>query len=196
MENPFALFCALLALPSGALADCPSSADLDRGIRFHIEGGDTEVFRRYGPDVIASVYSSGGEDTRVLLGRGMYVLEVADMSQGAPVAESATVYAFPMAPSEMPLPSPEAGWTVNVAVKEAQGLDQELQIYSFGPLSEVSFGECVYTMIPVIQSYRPDPFEVVDFVNWLPELGLSYLVRSTDVDGEDRYVYSGIERVD
>lgn len=187
--------CALLVLPAAALADCPTADDLEKGILFHVDGGDREVFRRFSDDVISSVYSygDGGPESRFLLGRGMYLLETTEVENGVTLAGSKVVYAFEMGVDEMPLPTPEAGWTTDVIVREGTFLDTETQIYSFGPQTQVSFGACTYDMIPVIQSYRPDPDEVVEYVNWLPELGISYLVRASYPDGDDRYVYNRIE---
>lgn len=188
---------SLLALPCAALADCPTAADLDRGILFHVAGGDTDLFRREGAETVRSVYRYAAEDaeSHVLLGRGMYVLAYAEMQDGQPVPDGLMRYDFGRRPGDMPLPAPEGGWTADVEVTAAWGTEHELQIYSFGPLSQVSFGGCLYDMIPVIQSYRPDPLETVEFVNWLPELGISYLTRITDRAGEERYDYTGIEAV-
>ncbi|MBN9887765.1 hypothetical protein [Salipiger abyssi] len=191
------LFLCLLALPSVAPADCPTAADLDTGILFHLAGGDTELFRREDAQTVRSVYHYAEEnaESHVLLGRGMYVLAYGETQDGQPVPEGLMHYDFGRTPAEMPLPEPESGWTADVEVTATWGSEHEVQIYSFGPLSRVSFGDCSYDMIPVIQSYRPDPLGTVEFVNWLPELGISYLSRIADREGEDRYDYTGIEAV-
>jgi hypothetical protein len=187
--------CLLLASPATALASCPTAADLDGGgIRLSVSGGDTELFRRVSEDIVASIFETrDGLQSLTLLGRGMYVLRIAEMDAGDVVPDSDTTYDFDMPAGSLPMPGPQEDWTVDVGVDDHGFSSHELQSYRFGPMTEVGLGGCTYDMIPVIQSYDPDPYEVTDFVNWLPELGISYLVRSSHAHGDQRSSYTAIE---
>ena len=56
-----------LALPTVAPAVCPTAEDLDTGILFRTLDGDTELFRRVSENVVLSTYTSGSEESRILL---------------------------------------------------------------------------------------------------------------------------------
>ncbi|MBE9639466.1 hypothetical protein [Salipiger mangrovisoli] len=174
-------------------ASCPTSADLDTGIRLRGAEGASELFTRQGPALVRSVYEQDGVAvTRTLLGSGLYVLETLDLEDGAPVPETRTTFGFPMPPAAMPMPKPAGSWTVKVTVTEAGRLGTEVQSYRFGPETEITFGACTYDMIPIIQHYDD---ETIDYVTWLPELGLSFLSGFSDTEGQERYDYFAIEAV-
>jgi len=190
-----ALIAPLLILPAAAQAVCPTAADLDRGILLYTLGGDTELFRRVSDDVVRSTYLSGEEGSEALLGQGIYVLDNVALADGEVLPETQIHFDFPMTSADMPEPAPETDWTVDVTVEEAGYSEREHQSYSFGPLTRIGLGRCSYEMIQVRQTYSPDPYEVTDYVNWIPALGLSYLVQSSHAHGEDHYVYTAIEAV-
>ncbi|MBY6004209.1 hypothetical protein KUV62_09835 [Salipiger bermudensis] len=184
-----------LALPTAAPAVCPTARDLDTGILFRTLDGDTELFRRVSDNVVQSVYTSGSEESRVLLGQGLYVLDNVALVDGEVLPDTQVQFSYPVPVAEMPLPQPEGGWSVDVTVEEAGYSEPEEQTYAFGPMTEIGVGNCTFDMIPVIQTYSPDPYEVTDYVNWLPELGVSYLVQSSHAHGEDRYRFVSVEAV-
>lgn len=186
---------ALTLCPIAALADCPTGENLNNGIRFQVIGGDNEVFRTHGtPGVVEAFYNaSDGYTTRTLLGQGVYLLEVLDFENNEPVPDSRSTYGFPTTPAEMPLPKPFGGWAVKVGTLNSDGPGSEVQSYSFGDMTEYSFGACTYQMIPVHIRYEDD--EAVDVLHYLPQLGLSYLAEVRSVDGTDVYSYYQIEAV-
>ena len=184
-----------LALPTVAPAGCPTAADLDTGILFRTLDGDTELFRRVSEDVVLSTYDGGNAQSRVLLGQGLYVLDNVGLAEGEVLPEAQVRVSFPMPAAEMPRPTPGGDWAVDVIVEEGGVSEPEHQSYAFGPLTEVALGNCTFDMVPVVQTYSPDPYEVTDRVNWLPELGVSYLVQSSHAHGEDRYIYTSVETV-
>ena len=184
-----------LALPTVAPAVCPTAEDLDTGILFRTLDGDTELFRRVSENVVLSTYTSGSEESRILLGQGLYVLDNVGLAEGELLPETQVRFSYPMPAAEMPRPTPEGDWAVDVTVEEGGGSEPERQSYAFGPVTEIGLGKCTFDMIPVVQTYSPDPYEVTDYVNWLPELGVSYLVQSSHAHGEDRYIYTSVETV-
>ena len=184
-----------LVLPTVAPAACPTAGDLETGILFRTRDGATELFRRVSEDVVLSVYDSGNAQSRMLLGQGLYVLDNVGLAEGELLPETQVRFAYPMPAAEMPRPTPGGGWDVDVTVEEGGLTEPEHQSYAFGAVTEVTLGECTFDMIPITQTYSPDPYEVTDLVNWLPELGVSYLVQSSHAHGEDRYIYTSVEAV-
>lgn len=192
----FALLVACLA-PAAAMAACPTGDDLKTGIRFATSGGDTEEFSRFTEDTVASHYYVGGVlDSRVLLARGLYLSEYLVMKDGQPDLETRSTYVFPMAPGDMPLPAPGGVFSVNITVNDAGALYGETDIYTSGQETQVRFGSCAYRMIPVEFRFEPDETNSVELLHWLPDLGLSYLAKSTSPDGNDTYSYISIEAME
>lgn len=93
-----------LALPTAAPAVCPTARDLDTGILFRTLDGDTELFRRVSEDVVLSTYTSGSEESRILLGQGLYVLDNVALAEGELLPDTQVRFSYPMAASEMPRP--------------------------------------------------------------------------------------------
>ncbi|WP_353472840.1 hypothetical protein PVT71_02075 [Salipiger sp. H15] len=184
----------LTLLPGLALAaPCPSAADLEKGIRLRGPEGASELFTRQGPAVIRSVYEQDGVAiSRTLLGAGVYLLEAIDLEEGEPVPVTRITYGYPVTPAAMPEPKPAGSWAVKVAVKETGSLRSEMLSFRFGPLTEISFGACTYEMMPIIQRYEDG---TIDYLSWLPGLGLSFLSGFSDTEGEERYEYYAIEAV-
>ena len=98
----------------------------------------------------------------------------------------------------MPRPVPGGEWTANVVIFENGSISTGVQSHRFGDLSEITLGDCRYSMIPVEVQYDNED-RSVDLLHFLPELGVSYLVGSAyGMDEErktDRYFYVDIEAV-
>jgi len=191
-----ALHLVLMALPTAILADCPDKANLATGIRFGIDGGDSETFRTRVPGVIAATYSEAQTPvSRVLLGQGVYLLELIDLENGAPVPGTRTTYSYPSKPADLPVPQSGGNWSVTAAVFDRGELRSETQSYRFGPLTQVSYGACRYDMFTIEITY-PDEREITkDLLHYLPALGLSYLAKATYDNTTDTYKYISIETV-
>lgn len=195
MRHVLMLLC--LTAPLGAAA-CPTGADLVGGIRLTDPDGVTETFREMQPGVVRGLYTLDDTTTiRNLLGQGVYLLEVVDLENGAPVPDTRSTYSFPIAPADMPRPTPNGGWTTKVATLIDGSLGSETQVYSFGALTTQTYGACSYNMIPITVSFPPDPSDYRDTLHYLPALGFSYLAESAFTEnGErnvDRYSYVTIE---
>jgi hypothetical protein len=187
----------VLVLLSSAAEACPGGDALEHGIRFEIAGGETETFRRHGPHVVAATYAiAGGPVSQVLLAQGLYMIEAVDIQDGALVPPSRTTYTFEVEPGRMPRPVAGAVWHTRVTVSEGGDPMVEPQRYSYGAETQVSFGPCTYVMTPVEIRYPQAAEDTVEFIHYLPELGLSYLARTTWERGEERYHYLGIEALE
>lgn len=184
-------------LPAAAVAECPSAADLSDGIRLTAEGGDSETFSRFDRHTIQSIYTAAaaGYTSRTLIARGLYVTEVVDLENGAPMPDTRLVYDFPVSPEAMPV-SPENGkWSADVTVNDMGQMSSEQQFYVFRPMTEITFGRCTYRMVPVDTRFSSEP-GYVETTYFLPDLGLSYLAAITDPDGTQLYPYTSIEALD
>ncbi len=174
---------ALLAGLSPVLswAQCPQKADLDQGLFFRIEGGDVDYFKSTGPDEVMEIYATSGGSTlspepvnRLLLARGLYVLNLVDL--GARGEQEATSFSYSVPVAELPQPEADTRFEVT-STSGVAGEPPKItrETYVFGPQEEVSFGDCRYRAIPVAVTYEPGDGETERYV-YLPELGLSYMV--------------------
>lgn len=197
MRKIMALSLALQTISGTALAQCPTSEALAAGIRFGIDGGDTETFRSFAPGVIVSLYEAADPPaSRVLLAQGVYLLDLIDIEDGKPQPGTRTTYSYPMKPPDMPVPQPGGSWSVTAAVFDMGDLRSEEQVYSFGAAATATYGTCRYDMVPITITYPGDTGDAVDVLHYLPSLGLSYLAQSTYDGTTDRYDYTSIEAVD
>jgi len=191
------ILAAFSACAAGAAAQtaCPTGADVDRGVRFHLATGETEVFRRLDSGIIESHFAYDGENSlRLLLAKGIYLLEVVEFNNEAAVSGSRVTYGFPLAPAEMPEPTAGGGWTVTVARLERGSLDSETQSYSFGNPTTQTYGACTYSMLPIEISYPLDTdSKRLDVLHYLPDLGLSYLAGFSDSESTVTNTYTAIE---
>ena len=185
---------ALIALPSTAIA-CPTAADLGTGIRFDLTEGEWEIFTLTGDGVVQSdLHFGDGEGVRVLLGKGLYVLQIVDFDGNGPISDTRENFSYPLRPSEMPEPVTGGGWSVTAAVLGPEGVTQEVQVYSYGAVSPQTYGACTYDRMEITIDYPEDTESEVsrDFIHYLPELGLSYLAGFEDDEGREMYTYTGV----
>lgn len=193
----FPLVALSLALASPALADCPVAADLAKGIRFTVDGTDTEEYRQSGPGVVESLYiTADGTTSRSLLAQGVYLIELVDLVDGTPDQDTRTTYAFPGRAEDLAVPAPGQQVAYDLVMNSLGDLQPERQTYDFGQAAVINFGACEYRMIPVEIRYDPDDSGTVDLLYYLPELGFSYYAGSENADGSDRYMYSNIEVIE
>lgn len=185
--------------PILAQAACPTAADMAGGIAFTIDGTEQETYSTFAPGVVASVYeSSDGNLLRALLGKGIYLLEFADLEDGKPVPNSRTTFSHIFKPTDMPEPKANAVWVSELTKLEQGSPIRETHDHRFGDLTQITFGRCTYDMIPVEVSYG-DELETLDSYAYLPQLGFAiYLAYSHIEDGErsvENYTYSDIRAV-
>jgi hypothetical protein len=187
---------AALTFPAAVLAQCPTHSDLDRGILFYVEGGDTEKFRQSTNGLIEATYMYGpGEGSRVLLAQGIYLVELIDIENNQLKPDTRSTYGFPLTMDKLPKPSPGGIWSVRAVSLDEDGLTSEMQIYRFGAMTELTIGACSYDMIPIEIRY-PEDDDTVDFLHYMPALKLSYLSGTQDSDGASSYVYYDISVAD
>lgn len=195
------LLTSLLALsPALAFAQgaCPTGADLSRGIEFKIGDGATEVYKDNGNGIVQVDFRApDGFESRVLLGKGIYLLESSEVSNGSIVPSSRITYSHALQPADMPIPRPMGRWVSEAATMADNRPGREVHNHAFGPATTLTIGACSYDMIPITLHYG-DPDGTIDHLEYLPDLGLAMLVGSsyTDADGmrqDDVYSYISLE---
>jgi hypothetical protein len=196
--RPFSVLpTAVLSLwvASVAHAACPTAADLDGGIRFDLASEEWEVFIRTGDGLVqADFFYDDGQGSRVLLAKGIYLLQVVDFEPSGLIPDTRQNFSYPLRPSEMPDPVPGGGWSVKAAVLGPEGLTEEVQVYSFGEIVPHTFGACTYDRMEITIEYPAEGEETVsrDFIHWLPELGVSFLAGYEDEQGREMYDYIAV----
>ncbi|MEM7440767.1 MAG: hypothetical protein AAF393_14295 [Pseudomonadota bacterium] len=188
----------LLLTTSTGWANCPTKEDMKSGIRFDVDENEYEIFRTVSNHVIeAKFHLEDGTIFRNLLGQGIYLLEVVDIENDSPVPSSRSTYTFPLAPVDLPLPTPGATWKTGVAILAPDGFDAEEQIYTFGEWTETNFGACTYKSMPISITYatQEEDLGTKDTLNWLPDLGISYLMATHDGSETTTYTYKSLRAV-
>ncbi len=180
---------ALAALfPAVAGAACVTADNLERGIRVDYEDDASEVIYRFGPNTLAADYLEGGQRTsRSLLLHGVYLVEYLGFDNGSDVPDYRDTYSFPPGPDGMPLPYPGGTFDVTATTLIDGSLDREAQSYVFGAEQSYQLSGCTYRMVPVLITYPDDPEPWTDYLNYLPDLGLSLYVASRDAEGLDEF---------
>jgi len=189
-----ALTAALQLSATAASAQCPTADNLQTGIRFTLADGETETFRKKGAAIVEAVFEyKDPPASRVLLAQGVYLLELIDLENGMPQPGTRSTYSYPMTAAEMPLPQPGGHWSVTAAVLDMGDLRRDNQVYTFGTMTQATYGACSYDMLPITITYPGDESDPIDLLHYLPGLGLSYLAESTYSGSTDRYDYIAIE---
>lgn len=183
MRPTLAAFLLLAAAPLAAQAACPTADDVAAGVAFTLGSGETETYRPAGDSVIEVIFDDGlGYQSRTLLGQGLYLLEIVDLEDGAPVPDTRATYAHRFKPADMPPPQPEMVWASQVTAT-GDGFAQELHDHRGGALSTITVGECRFETFRVTVTYD-DEENSVDTLQYLPQLGFALLI-GVDSDGED-----------
>ena len=91
MKHFIALLTVLQTAPMALAAECPTRDTLATGIRFTLASGETETFRTTAEGLVESLFEGPEQPAnRVLLGRGVYLLELISVDNGIPDPDSRT----------------------------------------------------------------------------------------------------------
>jgi len=173
-------FC--LALPAAAQQNCPTAADLDRGIRIDFVDGSSETFRTQGPGiVVVDGREADGVTYRLELGHGLHLLSYETMVDGMPDPASAVSYDYGMEASALPVPAPQGRHRLDMAPRDSLGSRDEAQTHAYGKLHSVLIGGCTYDMFEAVILYETTDF-YTEGLEYLPQLGIGYLVWTENTD--------------
>lgn len=165
---------------AGAQSTCPTANDLNQGIRVDRSGGYTEIFRAGGQGIIAVEGSIDRKLEYTLeLAGGLQLLSYSGNVGETPDTEGDLTYDYGLPLADLPLPVPSGRWQSGVTVTAKSGPFTEPQLYAYGPLEQISIGDCSYAMISASIAYQ-NPQNYIETVQYLPDLGISVLVRQGD----------------
>lgn len=186
-------FCIGLSLTAGAAAaqdSCLTARDLSRGIEMRFSEGDVfSVSRgRDGNLVLVENYSDGSASIQYVGAYALYIEREVELSNGRP--DAATEIRIDFGQPSITLPKPEAGgnFTVQTTNLFADGTERaEVYEANFGAMSQMTFGNCTYDMLPVRLRYSwPGESDGMNLeYTYFPDLGAAFLA-SSQFDGEER----------
>ncbi|WP_296420313.1 hypothetical protein [Pseudooctadecabacter sp.] len=188
-----ALCCAALAA-SPVLADCPTGADLESGIVFTTDTGETDTYTSR-PNGIVQIDALSPENVtyRTLLGKGIHVLQLSDLENGQVLSDSIVSTSYPMAAAELPVPEPGTRWRVDTMINAYGDIYPETQTQTYGQMTAYTVGDCTFDAIPAKFRYESDGFTINEDIIYLPDLGLSLLVAYEDTDApREDYAYVAV----
>ncbi|WP_136441086.1 hypothetical protein [Pacificoceanicola onchidii] len=177
-----------------AFAACPVAEDLKTGIRLTDKDGHYEILKSYTPGTVTShYYENGALDSRVLLARGLYLVEYIEAEGGALSASGRDTYSYEFTPEKMPIPEAGKVLELPVVLNEGGDISSGLDVFEADPEITVTLGACAYRVLPVRQYFDKEDRQTYELLHYLPELGVSYLKTSFYSDGSDTYDYVAIE---
>jgi hypothetical protein len=181
---------AALACPVAAWAECPTRADLERGVTISYDDGATELYQRTGPNIVTAFYRApDGVSTASLLAQGVYLVQTIDMIDGAPDAGSRATYTYPLSPGEMPMPEPGGFWQADVLYFDRSEALTVLHDMTFGAETTLTIGPCRYRMVPIEVRYEGDG----EVLHYMPDLGIAPIGAWGVGENREMMVYSGLE---
>jgi hypothetical protein len=172
----------LAVLPGLAAAECPTAADMARGVEIVFANGDVTVMRDLGAGMIEveEYYSWHDEGRRYFAYLGLYVTDEGPMTWDGSQGEGAEVRTYyPLDVLEMPVPM--AGlpdWEGELRRDIGTDLaEKPAYVVKFGAMEPVVIGGCTYDAVAVGESLRPGAEDQKDQYSWyLPELGAGFIV--------------------
>ncbi|WP_208353529.1 hypothetical protein [Pseudaestuariivita rosea] len=185
----FVICAAACLCPLGLAAECVTGDMVnDKGIIARFDDGAVETHVRHDDQMIA-VITEGDGTWRTMLAKGIYLIEVIDVINGNPDPSSRFLVNFDTAVQDLPLPTDQETFEV-VATSSYPGdvPVSETHNYSFGPAETLQVGDCSYQSIPITMRYMSDVESSIEIVDYLPELGTSFL-RFEQYDDQERYTY-------
>lgn len=172
----------LAVLPGVAMAECPTAADMARGVEVTFANGDVTVMRDLGAGMIEveEYYSWHDEGRRYFAYLGIYVTDEGPLTWDGTAGDGATVRTYyPVDVLEMPVPTADApDWTGVLRRDIGEDLAETPEyVVKFGAMDPVVIGGCTYEAVAVGESLRPGAEDQKDQYSWyLPELGTGFIM--------------------
>lgn len=187
-----ALTLALMVTGTAVLADCPTRADLDKGIRFDDSGGESETFKSAGPDRTNSYVDYGnGYGTGYVRLYGHYSVELTDYENGKPIPGGPHVR-HSYTPRPKP-PRPDRTWVVVSNSRDGADRYEAEETHVMGALRTFTIGACTYKSFPITTTFVELEFTEYETTEYLVDLGIELLIRRLDEAGlDERYTYTAV----
>lgn len=186
-----------LALAATPAIGCPTPDDLSTGIRVTESDGLATLYTTMSPEIVeAVVIEQGDVISRNHLARGVYILRLASVFDGAIDFDSVWLTSYDSPVPELPLPMPGLEQTFNTTIRSFDDTYPETQSQSWGELEEFAAGDCVTAAIYGTIIYESETSRVTETIAYLPDIGIGLLTSYADGDEEpDIYKFIGIEAV-
>lgn len=162
---------------------CPGPRDRGQPIAVRFESGLMEVHStKDGQTFSIEAFEAGQPIYRLEVAHGTHLLSYVEVYDGQADEGTRVTYDYGIPVARMPVPAPGARWQSGVRVTDNDGTATEAQVQAYGVMTDVTIGTCRYDMIPVLIAYDSADL-YVEQINYLPELGIGYLVDSqTETD--------------
>lgn len=189
----------ILALTAtGALAECPTADDMAAGVKVWEEDGTVHLFRQTAPGkVTLKTDFADGYGALMTLDQGAYVLEIVDMDEGLPLADTLIAYDLYGAQAGPP-PGPGAGvtWESPVAILDGGQSDFETHQVIWAKQDSLQLGDCTLSVVEGRFTYFSVDGEYYEDVIYLSDLGFALQTSWYDPEyGLDSYTPVWIEAV-
>jgi hypothetical protein len=174
---------SLLPLPSLAIAQCATRADMATGVRVTFDNGDTTELRARDGDLVEVTerYSWESQSLIYEADYGLYSRhEITLSAGGARIPESETSFAYD---ADLPVPHAAAApWHGLREVREyGMGTKREEWEVGFRAMDPVEIGACTYDAVAVgIRLRGGADDEKIQFSYYLPELMAGFIVSWVD----------------
>jgi len=181
----------IFALPGPALA-CPTAADMQKGVVVAINDGTVEVHRSLANDlIVVDVTYPDGDIFQNTFLHGVFINTLSPVEGGVIQPTKAWTYQYQ---TSLPPPAPNTQGSFRAKTGSLiEGFFDEDTTYTWGPMTTMQIGACRYQMIEGRFSFVTGRYRSNEVINYLPELGTSFLMEYSDDEGErDVYEYSRI----
>ena len=188
--KPHLLIALMLGTP--ALAECPTAADLSGGVRVTEDDGTTNTFTLIGDGVVQNDgLAPDGYAYRNLLAKGTHLIGLSDTQNGQDIPDTVRRMQYPVAASDLPVPTPSSRASYDTTVSANGGSYPEEQVQAWGTMTTLTIGECTYDMIPGKVVYTNDSYVVNEGLHYLPALELA-LLYSYQIEGDPADIYTPV----
>ncbi len=184
-----------VVLPASAIAQtgCPTRAMLEgNGIQFRSSLADVEIHRLAANGTIVQDIDYFGDKSQNVLGYGVHVLQLANITDGRIDQGSIWRFAFDVDISALPEPVPNGTWSAQTTSYYQGDATPEKVTHTWGALQQYSIGSCTLNAIPVSVSYDSKDYDHTEEAVYFPDLGTAILTAYIDADGREDYTYTSI----
>jgi hypothetical protein len=176
------LACLACLAPGLGRADCPTAADMARGVEVTFANGDVTVLRDLGAGMIEveEYYAWHPEGRRYFAYLGIYVTDEGPLlpeGERDPEREVSTVYPVPVI--DMPVPTATApDWEGRLRRDIGTDVSETPEYHvRFDAMEPVVIGACSYAAVAVGESLRPGAEDQKDqYSFYLPDLGAGFIM--------------------
>ena len=175
----------LIALAATPAIACPTADDLATGIRVTEPDDLQSIFKSVGPDLVEVTIEFDVNDvSRNQLVHGVYIRRLSSIYEGSLDFESVWLTDYSQDIASLPLPVPGLEQSFKTTIYSFTESYPETQAQSWGPLEEVTYGDCTTPVINGTIVYDNKYGPVTETIAYLPDMGIGLLTSYADGDEE------------